>query len=334
MFNKIYDKTRKFLKENYKFIIALIAIVLLFNIETPYSIEMPGGYISLNDRVKIDNKNTTSGSFGLAYVSMLKGSIPFVLISYLNNDWDLVSKEDLRYNNENDKEMELREKLSLNEAISNASLVAYTKANKKIIIKNKYLVVSYNDNDKSNLKVGDKIISVNDNYLNDLKELQDYIQTLDINSMVKVKVVRNNKEEIIETPLKDYDGVKKIGVAIINNYELETNPNLDVSAKNNESGPSGGLMLALSIYDNLVDDDLTKGEKVIGTGTIDIDGNVGEIGGVKYKLIGAVNTHAKIFLCPKDNYEEAISIAREKNYDIIIKSVSTFDEAVNYLKER
>ena len=92
--------------------------------------------------------------------------------------------------------------------------------------------------------------------------------------------------------------------------------------------------MALSIYDNLVSDDLTKGDKIIGTGTIDIDGNVGEIGGVKYKLIGAVNSKAKVFLCPKDNYEEAISIARERNYDIIIKSVETFDEALSYLKER
>ena len=52
------------------------------------------------------------------------------------------------------------------------------------------------------------------------------------------------------------------------------------------------------------------------------------------KLIGAVNSKAKIFLCPTKNYDEAISIARERNYDIIIKSVATFDEAVNYLKER
>ena len=92
--------------------------------------------------------------------------------------------------------------------------------------------------------------------------------------------------------------------------------------------------MALAIYDNLVSDDLTSGDKIIGTGTIDKDGNVGEIGGVKYKLIGAVNNKAKVFLCPKENYQEAISIASSKNYDIIIKSVETLDEAVSYLKER
>ena len=75
-------------------------------------------------------------------------------------------------------------------------------------------------------------------------------------------------------------------------------------------------------------------DKIIGTGTIDSEGNVGIIGGIKYKLIGAVNNKAKIFLCPKDNYEEASRLAKERNYDIIIKSISTFDEAIKYLKER
>ena len=316
------------------FLISLLAIILLFSIETPYVVEVPGGFISLNERVKVDNKNNTSGNFGMAYVSMIKGNIPFVLLSYLNNDWDLVEKDKLKYDKETSQDMELREKLSLNEAISNAAIVAYNKANKYIKINNKYLVVSYNDNKDSNLKVGDKIISVNDNIFKELKELQDYIQTLDINSIVQIKVLRNNKEEIINSPLKDYNGIKKIGVTIINNYELETVPKVDIDSKSNESGPSGGLMMALSIYDNLVEDDLTKGDKIIGTGTIDSEGKVGEIGGVKYKLIGAVNNHAKIFLCPKENYEEALSIAKEKKYDIIIKSISTFDEAVNYLKER
>ena len=334
MINKIYDKLKKYIKENKKFIISLIIIILLFTIPTPYNIEIPGGYISLNERIKVDNKNTTSGSFGLAYVSMIKGNIPFTLISYIISDWDLVEKESLKYDKETEHDMEIREKLYLNEAISNATIVAYTKANKEINIKNKYLVVAYNDNIDSNLKVGDKIISVNNNYYNELKELQDYIQTLDINSKVEVKVLRNNKEEIVTSTLKDYDGSKKIGVSIINNYEIATNPRVEINSRDNESGPSGGLMMALSIYDNLVEDDLTKGEKIIGTGTIDKDGNVGEIGGIKYKLIGAVNKKAKIFLCPVKNYDEAINIAKERNYDIIIKSVSTFDEAISYLKER
>ena len=53
-------------------------------------------------------------------------------------------------------------------------------------------------------------------------------------------------------------------------------------------------MLTLAIYNSLVDKDITKGKKVVGTGTIEEDGSVGSIGGVKYKLNGAVRQKADV----------------------------------------
>ena len=92
-------------------------------------------------------------------------------------------------------------------------------------------------------------------------------------------------------------------------------------------------MMALSIYGNLTNQDLTNGKTIVGTGTIDIDGNVGSIGGVKYKLIGAVKNKADIFIVPNgENYDEAIKIKKEKNYKIKIIGVSTLKEAINELK--
>lgn len=91
--------------------------------------------------------------------------------------------------------------------------------------------------------------------------------------------------------------------------------------------------MSLTIYNQLVEKDITKGKKIVGTGTIDINGNVGEIGGVKYKLIGAVKNDADVFMCPEENYEEAKKIAEEKDYDITILSVRTFQEAIEKLEE-
>ena len=118
------------------------------------------------------------------------------------------------------------------------------------------------------------------------------------------------------------------------NYDVITDMNIDINMKRNESGSSGGLMLALSLYSKMSGEDLTKGDKIIGTGTIDMEGNVGEIAGVKYKLIGAVKNNAKVFLCPEENYSEAINIAKERKYNIDIVSVKTFEDAINYLRKR
>ena len=91
-------------------------------------------------------------------------------------------------------------------------------------------------------------------------------------------------------------------------------------------------MLSLAIYNAISDYDITKGRTIVGTGTIDILGNVGEIDGIKYKLLGAVKNDADIFLCPKENYEEAIEVKNEFDLDIKIYSVATFDEALEILK--
>ena len=77
------------------------------------------------------------------------------------------------------------------------------------------------------------------------------------------------------------------------------------------------------------------GKTIVGTGTIDINGNVGEISGIKYKLIGAVNKGAEVFLVPVgENYKEAKKLKKERNYDIKLVPVATFDEALKYLESQ
>ena len=80
MHNKLYDKVIKFIKENLWFFISLIVIILLFTIDLPYIIEMPGGYISLDDRVIVEGKDDIKSDMGMAFVTTLKGNIPFLLV--------------------------------------------------------------------------------------------------------------------------------------------------------------------------------------------------------------------------------------------------------------
>ena len=116
-------------------------------------------------------------------------------------------------------------------------------------------------------------------------------------------------------------------------YDFESDVDINIKSKMSESGPSGGLMMTLGIYNALTKDDITKGKNIVGTGTIDKDGNVGEIGGVKYKLIGAVRNKADVFICPEENYKEAKKLAKEKDYDIIVLTGKNLEEIINKLKE-
>lgn len=331
MLNKLYEKITKFIKENYKSLLAIIFIIFLFNFELPYVIECPGGYINLKKRIEVENGLSSSGSFGMAYVTMMKANIPFTLITFLNPNWDLVKKSDLTYSDETMQELNKKEKLYLQESIDNAIINAYKNANKEYKIIDESLYITYLSSPDTELKEFDIIKEIDGQKITSLTELKEIINTKEVGDYLNVLVLRDNNYLTVKTIVYELNGAKKIGVNVTIDYELETNPNTTVKVKSSESGPSGGLMMSLEIYNALTPNDITKNYKIIGTGTIDNDGNVGEIGGVKYKLIGAVKKKADVFLCPKENLNEALEVAQKNNYNIKIIGVSSFLEALEEL---
>ncbi len=334
MIKKVYEEIKKTIKKDYKMFIAFVVIFVLCVIELPFYIEAPGGVIKVDDRIKINDSYKSSGSFNLAYVSEIKATIPTLLYSLVNKDWDVLKKEDVIYDNETMSEASYRDKLLLEEAKNNAIVVAYTKAGKKIEISNEHLFIIYVDEDSdTDLKIGDEILEVDNIKIISKKQLDDIMITKNVNDKAVIKVKRNDKEIECYSKIKEVGGKKLIGLLLSKTSDLKTDPEIELEFKKSESGPSGGLVLALSIYNNLVSEDITKGRKIVGTGTIDVNGNVGSIGGVEYKIKGAVKENADIFLIPTgENYEEAKKIIEENNYKINLIPVTTFDEALEKLK--
>lgn len=332
MINKIYDKINQFIKDNYKGIITLLVIFLIFMVELPYRVYTPGGAVNLNDRITIDDGYEPDGSFNMAYVSMVRGSIPFLLISKIIPDWDIVKKDDITIEGENIDEMIARERLYMQESLDNATINAYQKAGKEINIKRINCVITHiTEEADTDLKIGDIILNINGEEVSNIDELQAVITKNKAGNKVNIKIKREDKEKTAYAITYDTEDGVKIGVNILNTYDYDVNPNLEFKSKSSEMGSSGGLMMSLTIYNKLVAEDITKGKKIVGTGTIDINGNVGEIGGVKYKLIGAVKNKAEVFICPEENYEEAKKVAKDKKYKIKIISAKTFDEVLDSL---
>ena len=278
-------------------------------------------------------KKKINGSMNFAYVSELQATIPTYLIAKVNKNWDIIKKEEVMYDNETEKEARFRDTLSLKEAQSTALYVGFKEANEEFQIKNNKVYVTQIIKDaKTNLKVGDQIIEANNEKINNIKELQS-IEKQE-GKIIKLKVINNGKECERTAEFIKYEDKIIIGIALGQTFEIDSNHKIDIDYKARESGPSGGMMMALTAYSYLTGEDLSKGRTVVGTGTIDIDGNVGSIGGVKYKLIGAVKNKADIFLVPSgENYEEAIKVKKEKNYKIKIVAVYNIEEAINELRK-
>jgi Lon-like protease len=89
----------------------------------------------------------------------------------------------------------------------------------------------------------------------------------------------------------------------------------------------------MTLIDELSPGDLMGGGKVAITGTIDINGNVGAIGGLASKASAVQQIGVKYFLVPTDQGERNIAEARAVvGDDVEIIPVATVDEALAALE--
>ena len=336
MLNKVYLRLKKFMKDYYKTIIFLVICYFVFTFPLPYYIYAGGGTINIDDRVVIDgDKDKSKGSLNFAYVKELEGNVASFILGNIIPGYDIEKQEDVELNeDETSEDIMFRNKIYLENANQTAIMLAYQKAGKEVRIKNKHFYIIYvEDKEEDGLRVGDELLKVNGKEIENVEDYTNEIQNHEVGEKIKVTVKRDDKEKDVMATVKEGEGYKVTGVSVSTIYEYDTNPKVELNFKESEGGPSGGLMLTLAIYDKLTKGDLTNGLKIVGTGTISSDGTVGEIGGVKYKLNGAVKAKADLFLVPKgDNYKEALKEKEEHDYDIEIKAIGTFDEAVEYLE--
>lgn len=100
--------------------------------------------------------------------------------------------------------------------------------------------------------------------------------------------------------------------------------------ENDIGGPSAGLMLTLGIIDLVGEEPLVDGEFIAGTGTITPDGDVGPIGGVRFKIMKATEVGAELFLTPAANCAEAMTDLPDD--PPILASVETLQDAVDAIE--
>jgi PDZ domain-containing protein len=222
----------------------------------------------------------------------------------------------------------------LDEANQNATYVVYKKLGKEFIINeyHNYVVFIY-DKAMTDLKIGDEVVEIEGEKLTTQEQYSSIVEKHNIGDTINLKVIEEGKVKDKYIKVINYDNNKITGIYLVAKYDYECHPKIDFNFDKDESGPSGGFMLALAIYNKLTPDDITKGYRIVGTGTIDQNGNIGEVGGIEYKLKSAVKSKADIFLVANGaNYEEAMKLKEEKNYKIKIIGVSTFDDALRYLE--
>lgn len=113
-----------------------------------------------------------------------------------------------------------------------------------------------------------------------------------------------------------------VGVSMVPVFPFEVEIN-----SGDIGGPSAGLMFSLGLYDLLTPGDLTDGRTVAGTGTINVDGRVGPIGGIEEKVVAADEAGAEVLLVPAKNFDGARTVAPD---DLELVEIATFQDALDY----
>jgi len=336
MLSKIFNNIKKAIKEEYKFVVFLALLYIILSFPVNYYITVGGGTSDVSSRIEVTDKNPSEGSFNISYVSQLEGKLITYALSYIIPTWEREDANNYKYNeNESIEDIEFRGDLDLKTANGNATYWAYTLANKKIKqTSSKLYVLTTFEEYETPLKVQDEILAIDNHTYQTVEEYTSYLQTKTANDEVEVKVIRDKKEQIIKSKLYESNNRLVLGVVLQYVKEYETDPKVDIKFKRNESGPSGGLITTLEIYNQLTEKDLTKGFKIAGTGTIEADGKIGQIGGVEHKVLGAESDKADIFLVPAgENYEQAKKYIKDKKLKIKLIAVNDIQDALEKLEK-
>lgn len=327
---------KKFLKKYLLVILIAMAINLPIVITGAYrtnkTVTLKGDTTLIEDFVEIEGAHSQKGSLSSIYViSMDHSTILQNLLVKLSKTSELSDLPE-SYLHLTDAELNQMGRIQHSSSITYALIHSYKAACEiDSTIQISYQLISFKIEyyrAGSDLRIGDDILGINSYTIEDHEE--EFIQAF--NSLKEgdiYQVKRGN--DILSIPYSVLN--RPYGYAIYEIDSSKTSPKFTIKATN-VGGPSGGLLQTLSLYNALIEEDITKGRKIAGTGTIEPDGSVGAIGGIQQKIYTAFDDKMEIFLCPADNYEEALiaynKLSKKEKMKLI--RVSTFKEALEELK--
>lgn len=339
-----------------------IAIALVYGIyflPLPLFIFSAGTAEDIQPMVQVkQNEPKDQGAFMLTTVRVSDATVFSYLLSFVRPFEELHLKTELLQKDETEQEYSQRQEVNMRTSQSSAIQAAYHKLAipYKITTDGVLIVQVFKDFPAAQvLKPGDYIIKIDDTPVQAKEELQGMLKSKREGDSVSItykrkKITKTEQIQLAVLPADegtsaDKPETRRVGLGIVpaNVQSVKAeDESKQVKIKAGEiGGPSAGLMFSLEIINKLTPEDITKGHRIAGTGTIDEKGTVGVIGGIQHKIIAADKAGAEIFFAPKDyvspngqrvnNYTDAVKRAEEIHTAMKVVPVGTLDDALNYL---
>lgn len=324
-------------------------------VRVPYSELSPGPTVNtLGDHggepvLSIDGRKTypTSGNLNMTTVRVTSAdyqmSLPEALYGWFREDSSVVPHETLYPDGKTAEQAEQENAEEFTQSQESAKAAALKELGIKVPTRTVVSAVVKDSPAEGTLRAGDVIKAVDGEPVREPSEVADLVTKHragedTVFTVVPVKEAeaaekagedpseRATKDVTVTTARADDDQRAIVGIQAGSAYTIPFRIDIKLA---DVGGPSAGLMFSLAIVDKLTRTDLTGGEFVAGTGTIDADGKVGPIGGIQMKTLAARSAGATYFLTPEANCPSAMA---NKPDGLTLVKVGTMKDALNAME--
>jgi PDZ domain-containing protein len=314
--------------------VPLLALLLcLYAVDLPFFVESPGQAKSVLPLIDVDGTPTydSEGKLLLTTVNIGRVNVYHAVRAWLDPAANLVSERDLIPPGESDVEYERRSFSQMDQSKIAAVAVALSRFGDYPELRGPGVIVQDSVQGTpaaGRLFPGDLLVAADGTPINDPEHLTQLLAEAGAGARIDftVRPLEGGEEEVVPLrPIQDPADPSRtiIGILSVANFPFT------VRIESGEiGGPSAGLMWALGVSELLTSDDLTGDRTLAGTGTVDLEGNVGPIGGILLKIEAAERAGASVFLLPQDNMAEA----RDAETDLRLVPVTNVDQAVAFLE--
>jgi len=322
-----------------EFLIAFVALVVvlfisLYSLE--YTLTAPGLNNEVGDFITIEDAYDNQGSlYTTSVIALNRVTILQYWIAQLEDKVEIAEYPEY-YSTINVSDLRVTGSISHDDSLIKSLVVGISKTSYSITYSTDPVVyLTYNYLDEDTLVIGDILLSVNGD-----PDVYSAFSNATCNETSRFVVLRGDEELTFDVMRHELDDGCAFGLYVRDFYAI-TNTNVSyVLHDSNTGGSSGGLMQSLYVFNQLTPNDITGGLKIAGTGTINIDGSVGAIAGIRQKIITSVMNGMDVFFVPHlsdsetDNYIVALQTLEELHSDMVLVPVTTFDDALSYLEGR
>ncbi|HJU52182.1 MAG TPA: PDZ domain-containing protein [Acidimicrobiia bacterium] len=322
--------------------IACLALVMAglligaWNITLPYYAFSPGPVGDALEAVNASEVEVYRASEELLMLTVSSQEVNPIeaFLAGIDPTIDLVAREAVRRPDETDEEFVTRNQASMDLSKETAITLALRRLGYQVDTTSEGVLIADVDETAPAvdvLRADDIIIAVDGVAVSAPEDIGAALADNEPGDVITVELTRDDENLTTEVQLiarDDDPNAPLIGISVSAlNPRFEFPFPIDIDA-GLIGGPSAGMMYTLAVMELLGPESLSSGHVIAGTGTIDVDGNVGGIGGVRQKVVAAEAAGAEVMLVPASNYDEALTAPRN---GIELIPVATLDEVLDAL---